>query len=72
MEGALQKIQTVNTSKEMVDTGGEQERENETLLFSVRCSQKNVIRAYYILCDECGQKDNLCCKCGQSQETPIE
>ncbi|CAF3395627.1 unnamed protein product [Rotaria sp. Silwood1] len=38
----------------------------------VRCQQKNVIRAYYIICDNCGTNDNLCCKCGQSQDTTIE
>ncbi|CAF2820411.1 unnamed protein product [Rotaria sp. Silwood2] len=38
----------------------------------VRCQQKNVIRAYYIICDGCGAKDNLCCKCEQSQDTSIE
>lgn len=40
--------------------------------FSVRCLQKNILRAYYIICDDCGTKDNLCSKCGQSQDTPIE
>ncbi|CAF0842110.1 unnamed protein product [Adineta ricciae] len=38
----------------------------------VRCLQKNILRAYYIVCDDCGAKDNLCCKCGQSQDAPIE
>ncbi|CAF1417577.1 unnamed protein product [Adineta steineri] len=38
----------------------------------VRCLQKNIIRAYYVLCDDCGAKENLCCKCGESQETSIE
>ncbi|CAF4475298.1 unnamed protein product [Rotaria socialis] len=37
----------------------------------VRCLEKNVIRAYYIMCDDCGAKDNLCCKCGLSQDAPI-
>ncbi|CAF1211099.1 unnamed protein product [Rotaria magnacalcarata] len=37
----------------------------------VRCLEKNVIRAYYIMCDDCGAKDNLCCKCGLSQDSPI-
>jgi len=32
----------------------------------VRCLQRNVIRAYYIVCDDCGANHNLCCKCGQS------
>lgn len=37
-----------------------------------RCSQKNILRAYYVVCDDCGAKENLCCKCGLSQDTPIE
>lgn len=40
--------------------------------FSTRCSQKNILRAYYVVCDDCGAKENLCCKCGLSQDTPIE
>lgn len=40
--------------------------------YSTRCLQKNILRAYYVICDDCGAKNNLCCKCGQSQDTPIE
>lgn len=47
-------------------------REDILYDFSVRCLEKNIIRAYYIICDGCGVKDNLCCKCGQSQDAPIE
>jgi len=38
----------------------------------VKCLQRTVIRAYYIICDDCGTKENLCCKCGESQNAPIE
>ncbi|UJR20989.1 hypothetical protein I4U23_024091 [Adineta vaga] len=38
----------------------------------VRCLQRNILRAYHIICDDCGVKDNLCCKCGQNPDAPIE
>lgn len=38
----------------------------------VRCLQRSVIRPYYIICDDCGAKENVCCKCGLSPEAPIE
>ncbi|CAF1543319.1 unnamed protein product [Didymodactylos carnosus] len=32
----------------------------------VRCLQRTVLRAYYIVCDDCGINYSLCCKCGQT------
>ena len=74
MESTLPKVQTVDPSEEMVsiDECMIDDRLQDLLSFSVRCLQRNVIRAYYMICDDCGAKENICCKCGESQDTPIE
>lgn len=34
--------------------------------------QRNILRAYNIICDGCAEKEELCCKCGEKQQAPIE
>lgn len=49
-----------------------QRKLSKFLFFSVRCLQRNILRAYNIICDGCAEKEELCCKCGEKQQAPIE
>jgi len=33
-----------------------------------KCEQKTILDAYHILCIPCGQKLDICCKCGKKEE----
>lgn len=39
--------------------------------FSVKCSQKTVKDAYYIICKPCSLQLEICCKCGKKEEIVI-
>ena len=43
-----------------------------TPLYSVLCQQKAVKRAYYTICDQCGQRQGVCAKCGRGGVDIVE
>ncbi|PVV04144.1 hypothetical protein BB560_001361 [Smittium megazygosporum] len=38
----------------------------------VSCQQKNVKKAYHVLCDDCASKKNVCAKCMENKEIFVE